>query len=1714
MGRTPSDAASLAESVAAALGFSRSDTSNVAETVAAAWGFSRTDTATLSESALTQLGRPASDTATIAESIAAALGFNPTDAPSLAESLAAVLGLPRSDSAALGESATAVLGFARTETPGLAESIAAALGFSPSDTTTLAESADAALGFSRSDTTTLVDSAATAFGFPRSDTATLAESIATQLGRTPSDAASLAESVAAALGFSRSDTSNVAETDAAAWGFSRTDTATLAESIETQSGRAASNAASIADSVAAALGFNPTDTPSLAESIAVAVGFSRTDTTTLAESIKTLLGRPASDAATLAESLAAALGFSRSDTPILAEATVAALGFSRSDTASLVESVLTQRGRPLSDTLALGESLAAALGFSRSDAASVGEASVAAVSFLRSDTASFQEFVVSLFGKPVSESASIGESLATALGFSRTDTANLGELGTAALGFSRSDGASLAESILSVLGVSPSEASDLAESLIASLGFSRSDKSGLLASFTLGFSRPEAAGVLDAMMLGFPRADEAILADTVKFVVVPAEADLEVAKGVSSDPALAGTILTYTVIVSNNGPKHASGVIVTDILPDNVSFDSASASQGTCTEALGIVTCDLGKIDKDGIAAVTIDIIPSLDAIGTTITGTASVTSAVNDPTSGNNSVGQDTAVVAGADLSVTKSDSPDPVLVGDPLAYTVTVANNGPAEATGVVLTDTLPADVTFGSASPTQGTCTEASGTVTCELGTIASGAGVTVTIAVTPKEAAGGTSIANTASATAQVSDPDVSNNSASQTTTVNTESEADLAVTKSDSPDPVLAGATLTYTLAVTNNGPADAPNVVLTDTLPANVTVSLIQGNCSPASGTVTCALGTIVSGASSTVAIIVTPSGAAGGTIITNTASVSSGLTDPISSNNSVSQSTTVNAQADLQVTKTDAPDPVPVGESLVYSFVVTNNGPSSAKAVELTDTLPANVTFESATASQGSCSEASGVVTCDLGTISNGASVTASITVTTTAAAGGTTITDTASVTSTVSDPDGTNNSASQSTAVTKLANLEVIKEDPPNGVISGKSLTYKVTVTNKGLSNATGVTLTDTLPAGVTFVSATPSQGSCAQASGTITCNLGAIVKNAEVTATIVVTVQVAVAVGQTASITNSVIVQGAEDDPDEANNAAAAFTTVYYDDDGDGIGDNVEAAAPNGGDGDNDGVPDKDQDNVASFLDAIEEEYATLVSEPGTKLTNVEAIKDLPDPDNAPDNAFPKGLFGFEVEQLAPAASTTVELLFPTGTIIVSYWKYGPTPGTPADHWYEFLYDGTTGAQISGTKVTLHFVDGLRGDDDLIADGVIVDQGAPVLAPADLSVTKTDSPDPASVGSTLTYIVTVSNSGPSAANAVVLTDTLPASVTFATAEPSQGSCSQASGVVTCDLGTINNGANATVTITVTPKEAAGGTTITNTASVTATQDDTDTTNNSASQNTVVGEKIDLTVKLTDSPDPVLVGNILTYVVTVTNNGPSQATAVVMTGTLPSNVTFGAATPSQGSCSEASGTLTCNLGALDNGAVAAVIINATPTVATGGTTITNTATEADSNTINNSISQNTAVNPQADLSVTKTDSPDPVDVGKTVTYTVTVTNKGPSQATAVVLTDTLPANATFSAAVPSQGICNQASGTVTCNLGSINSGASATVTITAKPTIAAGGTTISNSATVTSGVTDPDDGNNVANQSTTVGSILLADISVTKSDAPDPVQAGNTVI
>jgi uncharacterized repeat protein (TIGR01451 family) len=243
------------------------------------------------------------------------------------------------------------------------------------------------------------------------------------------------------------------------------------------------------------------------------------------------------------------------------------------------------------------------------------------------------------------------------------------------------------------------------------------------------------------------------------------------------------------------------------------------------------------------------------------------------------------------ADLAITKTDSPDPVTVGNNLTYTITVTNNGPSAATGVTVSDTLPPGETFVSVTPSQGSCTGTSA-ISCALGSLANGASATVTLVVTPTQTGG---ISNTASVAANEFDPNLNNNSDTQVTTVNAAPSADLSITKSDSPDPATVGINLTYTITVKNNGPSGATGVTMSDSLPATVTfvsATPSQGNCT-GTAAVTCNLGSLSNGVSATVTIVVTPTQAGS---LSNTASVSANEADPNTNNNSATEPTTVNA--------------------------------------------------------------------------------------------------------------------------------------------------------------------------------------------------------------------------------------------------------------------------------------------------------------------------------------------------------------------------------------------------------------------------------------------------------------------------------------------------------------------------------------------------------------------------------------------------------------------------------------------------------------------------------------------------------------------------------------------------------------------------------------------------------------------------------------------------
>lgn len=166
-----------------------------------------------------------------------------------------------------------------------------------------------------------------------------------------------------------------------------------------------------------------------------------------------------------------------------------------------------------------------------------------------------------------------------------------------------------------------------------------------------------------------------------------------------------------------------------------------------------------------------------------------------------------------------------------------------------------------------------------------------------------------------------------------------------------------------------------------------------------------------------------------------------------------------------------------------------------------------------------------------------------------------------------------------------------------------------------------------------------------------------------------------------------------------------------------DGDGVSPDVEDGAPNGGDGNADGIPDRLQPGVTSLPAGQGGGYVTAVASEGSVLTNVTTAPGPPPP---PGVLLPHGIIGFTVTA-APTATVTVT--FPAGSEpLTAYRKFGSTDAQPGDHWYDFAWDGTTGASLAGNVVTLHLRDDNRGDDDLTTNGVVVDPGGPAVADTD--------------------------------------------------------------------------------------------------------------------------------------------------------------------------------------------------------------------------------------------------------------------------------------------------------------------------------------------------------------------------------------------------------
>lgn len=328
-----------------------------------------------------------------------------------------------------------------------------------------------------------------------------------------------------------------------------------------------------------------------------------------------------------------------------------------------------------------------------------------------------------------------------------------------------------------------------------------------------------------------------------------------------------------------------------------------------------------------------------------------------------------------GADLEVTKTADDDPVIAGNNETYHISVTNNGPDTANNVSLTDALPANTTFVSlAAPGGWTCvTPAVGTngnVSCTIDPLAASGSAAFTLVVNVSASTpDSTNLCNTANVTATTTDPGPSANSSQVCVTVIP--QADLATTKTHDVTGYAGAGQVTWHVTVTNNGPSDAQNVVMTDALDITQTsyVSATPdggGNCNFASPTVTCTWATLAAGTSVHVDIVadLLPNALN----LCNTASASSDTTDPVAGNNtSPADCFAVPTLADVSVVK--KAQVVNTGRTIRYTLTIHNAGPSYAQNVRVGDKLADTTTVESVTTTQGTCSKKQKVV-CKLGVL------------------------------------------------------------------------------------------------------------------------------------------------------------------------------------------------------------------------------------------------------------------------------------------------------------------------------------------------------------------------------------------------------------------------------------------------------------------------------------------------------------------------------------------------------------------------------------------------------------------------------------------------------------------------------------------------------------------------------------------------------------------------
>ncbi len=636
-------------------------------------------------------------------------------------------------------------------------------------------------------------------------------------------------------------------------------------------------------------------------------------------------------------------------------------------------------------------------------------------------------------------------------------------------------------------------------------------------------------------------------------------ADLAITKTDGVTTATPGGSATYTITASNAGPSNDSSATVADTFPAALTctWTCVGAGGGTCTASGSGNVNDTVNLPSGGSVTYTATCAISASATGS-LSNTATVSNGMtSDSNAANNSATDTDTLTPQADLAITKTDGVTTATPGGSVTYTITASNAGPSNAPGSTVADTFPTSLTctWTCVGAGGGTCTASGSGNVNDTVNLPAGGSVTYTASCTISAAATGT-LSNTATVAAPggVTDPTPGNNSATDSDTLSP--QADLSITKTDGVTSATPGGSTTYTITASNAGPSNATGATVADTFPASLTctwtcVGAGGGTCT-ASGSGN--LGDTVNlpaGGSVTYTASCTISASATGTL-SNTATVTApgGVTDPTPGNNSATDSDTLAAQADLAITKKDGvTSATPVG-SVTYTITASNSGPSDATGAMVTDTFPASLTctWTCVGAGGGTCTASGSGNLGDTVNLPAGGSVTYTASCTISAAATGT-LSNTATVTAPggVTDPTPGNNSATDSDTLAAQADLAITKSDGVTTATAGGSVTYTITASNPGPSDATGATVTDTFPASLTCTwTCVGAGGGTCTASGS--GNLGDTV-NLPAGGSVTYTASCTIAASATGTLSNTATVTapGGVTDPTPGNNSATDNDTL---------------------------------------------------------------------------------------------------------------------------------------------------------------------------------------------------------------------------------------------------------------------------------------------------------------------------------------------------------------------------------------------------------------------------------------------------------------------------------------------------------------------------------------------------------------------------------------